>query len=208
MTLILFYTSSIDPFSDSLSEESSVMARGKTAPISLSVSVYILDDQGDRLSSVLTKKHLRYVFRKVNQIWAQAAIKIKIGEIRRLSIESYYLQNVLIGRFEPFFNGLGRFFKLPAPSLLNAFYAKRIGRMNGLAFVQYRVFFVADYPTVRYERVTAHEIGHILGLSHAWRDRNRLMYSGTNGTKLTIDEISTARSVAHRLLKMDTEDGR
>ena len=65
-----------------------------------------------------------------------------------------------------------------------------------------RLFFVTDSPSVRHERVTAHEIGHLLGLGHAHRDTQRLMYSGTNGTNLTEEEIKTVRDNAK--LKLNT----
>ena len=64
------------------------------------------------------------------------------------------------------------------------------------------MFFVTDFPSVRHERVTAHEIGHLLGLGHAHRDTAKLMYSGTNGTVLIQEEIKTARDNAK--LKLST----
>ncbi|MGC4006974.1 MAG: hypothetical protein QM811_29155 [Pirellulales bacterium] len=46
-------------------------------------------------------------------------------------------------------------------------------------------------------RVTAHELGHGLGLPHR-QDRTNLMQSGTTGTGLSAEEISTARATAEK----------
>lgn len=63
-----------------------------------------------------------------------------------------------------------------------------------------RLFFVTDEPSVLHERVTAHEIGHILGLYQTLEDDGRLMFPGANGRSLTEDEITVARYGATGLL--------
>ena len=47
-------------------------------------------------------------------------------------------------------------------------------------------------------RVTAHELGHALGLQHR-QDRTNLLASGTNGTKLNAREVETARKTAEAI---------
>jgi hypothetical protein len=48
-------------------------------------------------------------------------------------------------------------------------------------------------------RVTAHELGHALGLRHR-QDHTNLLASGTTGTLLNAEEVERARSRARRLV--------
>ncbi|MEE9239152.1 MAG: matrixin family metalloprotease, partial [Thermodesulfobacteriota bacterium] len=131
--------------------------------------------------------------------WSQAGIKFEIKYIGRIVLPSNILKELTNGNYNPFLTGVDREFQISNPSLLNAFYTSSIGQVNGIA-ARSNMFFVTDFPSVRHERVTAHEIGHLLGLGHAHRDTARLMYSGTNGTILTKEEIKTARNNAkHKL---------
>ncbi len=111
------------------------------------------------------------------------------------------VQAIINGNYESFFAGTERDFPIPNPSLINAFYAQGIGGFNGVAPFGTRLFFVTDEPTVHDERVTSHEIGHILGLHHTLQDADRLMFSGTNGMNLTEEEIIVARYAAQGLLE-------
>lgn len=163
--------------------------------ITLAVSVYILDDQGRALSSTRTNEQLIEVFQKANEIWSQAGIKFEIKYIGRIVLPPKILKELTNGNYNPFLTGMDREFQISNPSLLNAFYASSLGLVNGIA-ARSDMFFVTDFPSVRHERVTAHEIGHLLGLGHAHRDKARLMYSGTNGTILIKEEIKTARDQA------------
>ena len=74
------------------------------------------------------------------------------------------------------------------------------GGTNGIAPFGARAFFVTDQPSVHSDRVSSHEIGHILGLYHTLADENRLMFPGTNGMLLTEEEIIVARYAAKGLL--------
>lgn len=79
--------------------------------------------------------------------------------------------------------------------------AQQIGGPNGLTPFGTTLFFVADEPTVPHARVAAHEIGHILGLYHTWKDQGRLLYPGTDGTELSEEEIFVARYAARGLIE-------
>ena len=163
--------------------------------LSLPISVYILDDRNGELSSTRTTEQLLEVFQNVNEIWLQAGIKFEIKYIGRIELPSNILKELTNGNYNPFLTGMDHEFQISKPSLLNAFYTSSIGQVNGIA-ARSNMFFVTDFPSVRHERVTAHEIGHLLGLGHAHRDTARLMYSGTNGMILTKEEIKTARDQA------------
>jgi hypothetical protein len=52
-------------------------------------------------------------------------------------------------------------------------------------------------------RVTAHELGHAMGLPHR-QDVTNLMASGTTGTKLNEAEVDVVRGNAHKITGMMT----
>jgi hypothetical protein len=169
-------------------------------PLELPISVYIVDDENDRLSSRRSAEQLADVYERVNAIWSQVGVAVGVQTIQRISLPGPVVEAINAGDFQPFFDGAGRDFDVPEPSLLNAFYAREIGGPNGIVPFDARLFFVADEPSVDHERVSSHEIGHILGLHHTLADRERLMFPGANGQELTGEEIVVARYVAQGLL--------
>ena len=78
---------------------------------------------------------------------------------------------------------------------LHVFFVRTLGGSNGVALPP-SLALVADRTSVHDFRATAHEIGHLLGLSHVSPDRGRLLFRGANGTTLTEQEIVFSRSRA------------
>ncbi len=169
--------------------------------IRLPISIYIIDDVDGKFSSRRTVDELTAVYERVNEIWAQANIILDIQTIQRIELSGAPLQGILSGDFQPFFNSLGRNeIEVLQPSLLNGFYSQAIGGPNGIVPGNSRLFFVMDTPSVHDERVTSHEIGHILGLHHVPDDPDRLLFSGTNGMTLSPEEIVVVRYFAQGML--------
>ena len=169
-------------------------------PIILPISIYILDDIEGRFSSARTAEEIEKVYEDVNEIWAQVGIIIEIQAIHRVTVPPIYLQAIATRDFRFFFQGIGGDIELSDPSLLNGFYAQDIGGPNGITPSGSRIFFVTDVPSVHTERVSSHEVGHILGLHHVLDDQGRLMFPGTNGMTLSEEEVMVARYVAQGLL--------
>jgi hypothetical protein len=168
--------------------------------IILPISLYIVDDVDETNSSIRDEVQVRQIYEKVNHIWGQANIVIDVQIIQRITLPVPVLEAFLAGDFQPFFAAVASSFIVSEPSLLNGFYAKEIGGANGIVPFNGRVFFVMDNPSVHHERVSSHEIGHILGLHHVLDDPDRLMFSGTNGMTLSPDEITAARYIAQGML--------
>ncbi len=168
--------------------------------IILPLSLYILDDAGGEMVSSRDEAELRQVVERANEIWGQANIRLEIQTIQRLTVPDDVMVQVAARNFSPFFAAANRDLAIENPSLLNGFYAKEIGGVNGVVPNNTRTFFVTDQPTVHDERVTSHEIGHILGLHHVLTDPNRLLFSGTNGMELSPEEIVVARYNAQGIL--------
>jgi len=110
------------------------------------------------------------------------------------------IEAVVAGHINQFLSSLENEIALEQPSTLNIFYARAIGGPNGIAPSGKRVALVMDTPFVDDERVTAHELGHHLGLHHVVGDRGRLLFPGTNGRALTNEEAQVVSHVAQGFL--------
>ncbi|WP_406696138.1 Matrixin [Singulisphaera sp. Ch08] len=148
---------------------------------------------------------LARILRKVNGIWNKAGIHWGLESIVRepaAQTEKFRLIRDLNGEVQ-----LGQYSMLvPEPTRLttglNVYYIHKFS-VNG-------VWMGSDFAMVQetaglrpveggidepIPRVTAHELGHALGLAHR-QNRTNLLASGTTGTRLNADEVATARRKA------------
>ena len=173
--------------------------------INISISLYLLvDDKEDpdpALSSRRTEGELLAILDGMNEIWSQAGIRLELESIGTLEVPEAVLRAVSAGNLRAFFDELGGSIDSPQSAAINGFYTRRLGRANGISVLGSRSFFVIDEPSVFDRRVSSHEVGHILGLHHVLSDRGRLLYSGTNGMRLTEDEAAVARNGAQQLIE-------
>ena len=175
------------------------------APIQLSMSLYVVDiDEGapeSALSSQRTLAELNDIAERMQTIWDQAGIELVVETIERIEAPAEAVSDLSRGETATFLNGVySGAIAVPATGSINGFYVRSLGGINGIAPIGTRVFFVTDDPSVHDERVSSHEIGHILGLHHAIDDSERLMFSGTNGMALSEVEIGTSRYAAQGIV--------
>ena len=171
---------------------------GDLRQIRLPVSLYVVvGESGGALPSIRTPDRLVEVGAEMTAIWSQAGIDLEIDVVGRITVPDDLVSSVANGYAAPFLAGArdGRF-EIPRPGSVVGFYVPRAGGANGFTPGRSRVFFVTDRPSVHDERVSSHEVGHILGLGHTRDSADRLMFSGTNGMALTADEIAVARAIA------------
>jgi hypothetical protein len=137
----------------------------------------------------------------VQAIWQSAGVAFDPIHVETIAVPAEVLEAIVrSGDTSQFFDQVGRTFDVPDPGVINGFYVAGAAGVNGFTPSGSTVFFVVDEPSVHDERVSSHEIGHILGLRHATDDAGRLMFSGTNGMALTLQEIEVARYGAEGLV--------
>lgn len=170
----------------------------ESGPLQISMSLYVVDDADggpeSSLSSTRSLAEVSEIAERMNAIWDQAGIALTIETVARIEAPADVLAALSAGDTSSFINRAATgAIEIPEPGTINGFYVARIGTANGMTPFGTRLFFVTDNPSVHDERVSSHEIGHILGLHHTLEDASRLMFSGTNGTDLTDQEITVAR---------------
>lgn len=157
----------------------------------LPLRLIVFTSDGD-LSSERTRENVEQLVENASALWQQASLTLSVDVITFTEVGS---------------DTVASFLEYP-PELLDTygdstyggvtvFLVEELSGLNGIAFTGSRTVAVADFTTELDYRVLAHEIGHILGLRHT-RDSSDLMYSGSNGFNLSLEEIARARSAVLR----------
>lgn len=178
--------------------------------IPLRVHVLQADDLPD-VQCMLTDGDIRRILGKVNAIWHPAGVHFGLESLRRESAEETEKFRFArdLAKDQP-----------AAAELFRAILPKGSREFDGLhvyyihEFEINGIYMGSDFAIVKeaaalrpvkggidepIPRVTAHELGHALGLRHR-QDLTNLLASGTNGTMLNEHEVDRSRSRA-KLIK-------
>lgn len=196
-----------------LADERPPVADVLTPPVSedfliLPLRVHILTSSDlPEVDCRLTDADITRIVRKVNGIWDKAGIHWGLESIRREPAARQ--ARFRLARDLDSAENLG-IFRLLIPETTRSseghdVYFLHKFPVNGVWFGEAFVIVQETASLRRVEggidepipRVTAHELGHALGLSHR-QDRTNLLASGTTGTRLNTDEVATARRQASR----------
>jgi hypothetical protein len=177
--------------------------------IPLRIHLLQADDAPD-VHCALTDDDMKRILSKINKIWHPAGIHFGLESLRREPAEN-------LDRFR-----LARDLEKGAPASVGLFreiLPEDSRRFDGLHLYYIHQFEVngiymgSDYSIVQetsalrpveggidepIPRVSAHELGHALGLRHR-QDRTNLLASGTTGTLLNRNEVDRARAHAPKV---------
>jgi len=190
----LFYSKTSDRVQQKVLE-SLVQAETLTVPI----SVFIVSGN-ENLGSERNADDVSVMVEKASRIWNQAKINITLVKVKELKLSEEEI-NVFYQYPGEFLNALPEF----DINLTTVMLIKHLRGINGLAFGGARSIAVADYTASYDFRVFAHEVGHILGLEHV-SSKSSLMYSGSNGVLLSMEEVLSARETAELYFSALAED--
>lgn len=157
--------------------------------ITIPIVVYVLDERNAE-----DEKSVRALLENTSNIWAQAGITLELRELTNLSLSREEKQALLQNP---------RTIVTALPSYtnqnMNIILTRDLGGLNGVAYGGLNTLSVAEYTSHFDFRTLAHEVGHLLGLSHT-QDTGRLMSQGSFGERLSEEEALTARQRALNLL--------
>jgi hypothetical protein len=155
--------------------DASTEVRTATEEVEVPITLYVVTDADggadSPLSSTRTVEDVAAIADLVGGIWREGGIAVDVQGVHEIDVPADVLLALAQGDTDAFLRAaVERRFAVPDPSVINGFYVRDVGGVNGVAPAGTRTFFVVDEPTVHDERVTSHEIGHIFGLHHATDD--------------------------------------